>query len=297
MKIIDQTPFFKENGEISLVDRGKAIMQFGLGWIKEIEAQKSVIPVFEKILDRNFTLLRNVAPPGLDVRIPFILVGSTGVFVMDVTALQGMFRAKGDQWGTVEGSNYKPQNPNLLTRTEKLARAVQLYLQRQGISEVRTVEAVLLCANPDITIDSLRPIIRVVMRDALERFIVSISQARVDLSPDIARLVVKRLQTAASPPAESLDASAIAEPEQPAQGMENPPSTASMQPFGGTASSDSLLIPPMATGQEEIPPASTSIRRSRGIKKGQILVLIIMFVLWCLIVAAFAYFVSRDFIY
>ena len=54
MKIIDQTPFFKENGEISIVDRGKAIMQFGLGWFKDIEAQKTIIAVFEKVLDKNY---------------------------------------------------------------------------------------------------------------------------------------------------------------------------------------------------------------------------------------------------
>jgi hypothetical protein len=52
MKIIDQTPFYKENGELSIVDRGKAIMQFGFGWFKEIEAQKAIIAVFDKILEK-----------------------------------------------------------------------------------------------------------------------------------------------------------------------------------------------------------------------------------------------------
>ena len=79
MKIVDQTPFYKENGEISLIDRGKAIMQFGPGWFKQIEAQKSVIAVFKKNLDKNYTLLCNIIPPGLDARIPLILVGLTGV--------------------------------------------------------------------------------------------------------------------------------------------------------------------------------------------------------------------------
>ncbi len=137
MKIIDQTPFYNnETGEISFLDRGKAIMKFGTGWIKEVEAQKEVIAVLGKVLDKNYTLLRNVTPPGLEASFPFILVGPTGVFVMYVTPLTGMFRAKGDQWGTISGNTFKNEKPNLLTRTERMARAIQVFLQRQGYSEI-----------------------------------------------------------------------------------------------------------------------------------------------------------------
>lgn len=62
MKIVDQTPFYKENGELSILDRAKAILQFGPGWFKEVEAQKSVIAVLKKNLDKNYTLLCNVIP-------------------------------------------------------------------------------------------------------------------------------------------------------------------------------------------------------------------------------------------
>jgi len=48
MKIVDQTPFYKENGELSILDRARAILQFGPGWFKAIEAQKSVIAVLKK---------------------------------------------------------------------------------------------------------------------------------------------------------------------------------------------------------------------------------------------------------
>src|SRR5512135_843944 len=113
MKLIDQTPFYSETGEISLVDRGKAMLQFGPAWFKEMEAQKAIVAVFDKVLDKNFTLLRNATPPGLEARIPFILVGPTGVYVMYVTPMKGMFRARGDEWGSVTNGNYKPEKPNL----------------------------------------------------------------------------------------------------------------------------------------------------------------------------------------
>ena len=48
MKLIDQTPFFNEKGEISLMDRAKAFMDFGRSWLAEMEAQRSILPVLEK---------------------------------------------------------------------------------------------------------------------------------------------------------------------------------------------------------------------------------------------------------
>jgi hypothetical protein len=202
MKVVDQTPFFNnETGEISLVDRGKAIMKFGLSWIAETEAQRSVMPVLENVLDKNFTLLRNVTLPGLETSIPFILIGPPGVYVLYVTNLNGMLRAKGEQWGTISGNSFKPEKPNLLTRTERMSRAVQVFLQRQKYGDMVGVEAILLCANPGIHVDSLRPIVRVVMRDALERFASSIMQARVLLTPEAVHDIVNRLLAPPKPAA------------------------------------------------------------------------------------------------
>ena len=278
MKIIDQTPFYKENGELSIVDRGKAILQFGFGWFKEVEAQNTIIDVFDKILDKNFTLLRNVIPPGLDARIPFILIGPTGLFVMDVSPLVGMYRAKGDQWGTITGSTYKPLKPNLLTRTERMARAIQVYLQRQGYSEIANVEAVLLCSDPSGTVDSLRPIIRVVMRDALERFAVSITQARVILSPETVRKIVKRILNPETPT-----------PPQPAEALATDEPVSSL--------TDALIQPVQIAGPEAVPVPSQPARTRKGVTKKQWLFLIIMFVFWCLIIAVFGYLIAKDLIF
>ena len=216
MKIVDQTPFFKENGDLSLMDRGKAVMQFGSGWFKEIEAQKSIIASLERTLDSKFTLLRNVTPPGLGIMIPLILIGPTGVFVLGVNHLPGLFSARGDQWGAISDGGVKLEKVNLLTRLEKMARTVQLYLQRQGYSDMNGVEAVLLCSDPSTNVDSVRPIIRVVMRDALERFAVSVAQGRVILSPESVFDITNRLLKPPAPPKTEAVAAVAALPEEPA---------------------------------------------------------------------------------
>jgi len=296
MRIIDQTPFYNENGQISLVDRGKAMMQFGFGWFKEIEAQNTIIGVFDKILDKNFTLLRNVTPPGLDARIPFILVGPPGVFVMYITPVTGMFRAKGDQWGTVVGSSYKPIKPNLLTRTDRMARAIQVYLQRQGYSEITSVDAILLCSDPSVTVDSLRPIIRVVMRDALERFAVSMTQARVILTPETVYNIAKRIQTPA-PQKQEVEPPPAEATEPPAETNEDLYVPAYAQPEAEPAPINTAEAPIQFSPDDAAAVAPQPVLSRKKISARQWILLIGMFVLWLLIMAVFVFVVARDLVF
>ena len=298
MKIIDQTPFFKENGSLSLMDRGKAMMKFGASWIQEVEAQKPVIAVLERVLDRKFTLLRNVNLPGLDTLIPFILVGPTGVYVMCVNPRPGVFSARGDQWGVISGGSARPEKPNLLTRTERMARVIQVYLQRQGYSDLFGVEAVLLCSDPTTNVDSVRPIIRVVMRDALERFGVSIAQGRVVLTPESVFTVTNRLLNKPTPaeakpgePAEistkpgdsPLLDSALSGPD-PSLSSQNLPT----KPFWAL---QPVLSPPPLSSPQNQPP----FHRKKGMTRNQVIYLILMVAVWLILLAILAFLIARDF--
>ncbi len=294
MKIIDQTPFFNnETGQISMLDRGRAMMKNGTTWITETMAQREVMSVLGKVLDRNYNLLRNVSPPGLDASFPFILVGPPGVFVMYVTPLTGMFRAKGDQWGTISGSTFKNEKPNLLTRTERMARAVQVFLQRQGYSAITSVDAVLLCSDPSFNVDSIRPIIRVVLRDALERFAISLMQARVVLNPQAVEDITDRLlnppQPAPPQPAETLTPTPTQVPV--SDQVENP-----YAPAPGFPES---LAPAWANESTPLPDNSGPVTPSQvpprqGMNKKQWVVLIVIFVFWCLLISVFLFLVVKD---
>jgi hypothetical protein len=193
MKIIDQTPFLSENGEISTLDQIKATLKYGTDWLKEINAQKTVIASFGKVLDNSFTLLRNVSLAGLGTNIPLILIGPTGIYVLYVTPLRGMFRAKGDAWGTLEGYNFKPARINIIVRTAQMGRAVQVYLERQGYPSSTPIDAVLLATEPGLHIDSIRSIVRVVLRVALEHFAASVAQGRVVFSAETVHDILDRI--------------------------------------------------------------------------------------------------------
>jgi hypothetical protein len=284
MKIIDQTPFFsKETGEISILDRGKAMMKFGASWIKEVKAQNQIIAVLGKVLDKNYTLLRNVTPAGLGAIFPFILIGPPGVFVMYVTPLSGMFRAKGDQWGTISGNNFINEKTNLLTRTERMAHAIQVLLQRQSYSAITSVDPILLCSDPSVHVDTIRPIIRVVMRDALERFAISLMQARVVLNPESVQDIIVHILNPPKPaqPQPAVTPSATG-PEAPASFLaEDPNITAYALPESQT--------PAWSNEPGQLPladmPARSKVPLLFGMTKKQWIILIVMFIIWCLLAA------------
>ena len=319
MKIIDQTPFYNEKGEISFVDRTKAMLQFGAGWVKEMEAQKAVVSVLEKNLDKKYTLLRNVTPPGMNASIPLILVGPTGVYVMCVASAKGMFSARGDQWGSVDSGSFVAQKPNLLTRSERMAKAIQVFLQRQGYADLNSVEAILLCADPATNVDSVRPIIRVVMRDALERFAVTIPQGRLVLNPESCFDVVNRLLTPPAPaPTQLVETAASTTAAQAAEQAKDP-SMAAFALAGTESGSASMAEPaepgwlnapgeyapdgmpgeppagPLSGASDEIPQPVPPARRPSRITRKQWTFLIIMLVVWIIIVLVFGFLIVRDF--
>jgi len=243
MKIIDQTSFLSEGGKISALDQVKATLKYGANWLQEINSQKTVIACFGKVLDNSFTLLRNVKLVSLDINIPFILVGPAGIYVLYATPLRGMFRAKGDSWGILVGDNFKPARVNLIVRTAQMGRAVQTYLERQGYPGSTPVEAVLLASDPGLHIDSVRPIVRVVMRDGLEHFAASVVQGRAVFSAETVHDILNLITT---PPAAS--------PEQPiAQGESAPPFAQQADAFSLDTTQDSAARQIQARGGVHFP--------------------------------------------
>jgi hypothetical protein len=243
MKIIDQTPFLSEGGEISKLDQIKATMKYGADWLQEINAQKTVIACFGRVLDNSFTLLRNVRLASLDINIPLILVGPAGIYALYATPLRGMFQAKGDSWGTLVGNTFKPARVNLIVRTAQMGRALQIYLERQGYPSLTPVEAVLLASDPGLHIDSVRPIVRVVMRDGLEHFAASVVQGRAVFSAETVHDILNRITT---PPAAS--------PEQPiAQGVSAPPFAQQADAFSLDTTQDSAARQIPARGGVHFP--------------------------------------------
>ncbi|MCI0519483.1 MAG: hypothetical protein L0Z70_04430 [Chloroflexi bacterium] len=191
MKVIATPVQGSKSGSASRLDEVMGSLRLGRSWSQDMEAQEGVIAPLEKALDNRFVMLRNVILEGLDVPIPLVLVGPPGVRVLYPSAQRGVFRARGEAWEQMDDRSqvYRPLTPNLLTRAQLMARAVDAFLSTRGIKAGET-EPVLLLMDSGSHVDSARPIVRIVLADGLERFIAGLLQARILLDKDETQKIV-----------------------------------------------------------------------------------------------------------
>ncbi len=185
MKVIDKTPLQNEKGEISPFQRLQGTLEYGLSWYSEMEAQKTVVAQLDQVLEKGFTLIRNITLGKSPIVEPLVLIGPPGVYVLYVTPLSGLYEAKGDQWNVVKSGHSYPTSKNLMSFVARLARALQVFLERQGVTLPGPVEPVLIASSPAMHIDSLRPMVRVVLSDAVRQFAGSLLQARPVLKAEV----------------------------------------------------------------------------------------------------------------
>jgi len=220
MKLIDQTPLQDENGEIGFVQRVQGTLKYGFEWYPELEAQKSVLAHLSRVLGKGFTVIRNQALGASGITVPLALVGPAGIYAAHVTHLRGTYQARGDSWGQVYGINFQPARVNLLSRTQLLARALQAFIERQGVKLPKPVEPVILAANPGLHIESLQPTVRIILMDALERWAASLENAAPLFTLETVYELADRIVNPRLPKKEERAEDAVKAPEKSQEGTE-----------------------------------------------------------------------------
>lgn len=215
MKILDHTPFQDASGQINLINRIQGTLKYGLSWYATLEAQKKVIAILNKVLERGYILIRNKELGASGIVAPLVLIGSAGMYLINVTPLSGFYEARGNEWGTLTNERFQPVPPekNIIAITDKLARVLMVYYERQGIKLPVLVEPVLMASDPGLHLTSTRPIVRVVQSDAIQRFAENLLSARPSLNAQMVNELAERLitprsakeQEAPPPPAEESD--------------------------------------------------------------------------------------------
>ncbi len=180
MKIIDCNAVTENVRSPNSLTDWLATLKVGRGASQDIEAQTTVINIFQRVMDHKYYLIQNVSLQGLEMPIPMLLIGPTGIWVIYPSGLRGVFRARGDSWEKIDDrhQSYAPTGENLLTRTSVMSTAVESQLTAYGIQDFQ-IEPILVFTNPGIHVEATRPIIRVVLVDALERFAAGVVQGRI----------------------------------------------------------------------------------------------------------------------
>ncbi|MFO3795801.1 MAG: NERD domain-containing protein [Anaerolineales bacterium] len=279
MKVIDQTPFLDANGNLSLFGRIRGMMKYGLDWPADLEAQKSVLMRLEKVLEKGFVAIRNYPLAEGTVLVPLILIGPAGLFLLQVTGARGVFEAKGEEWNVVDGEVVHPARTNLIRRAKRFARAIEVLLERQGLSLPAPIEAVLIASDPGLHVQTLRPAIRIVLSDAIERFARSLTQARPLLSPTQVQALTERLLNPRSSSPEKTEEAPLEAPPMPEE-----PMAAELEPAVAQATPSPTPAPVVMPAHR--PSSRPAVPARRGLQRRQLLLLAIMGgIELCLIVA------------
>jgi hypothetical protein len=238
MKIIDKTPLLNEKGELGFMQRIQGMLQFGFGWPNELDAQKAIITFLDRQLEKGYTLIRNMTLGASGITVPLILLGPTGIYVIHVTYLRGRYEARGDTWNEASGNGYKPAPINLVQRTARMANAVRVFIERQGIKLPVTIEPVLIAGNPGLHIESVRPAIKVMMIDGIKSFASGLATGRPVLSLEAVHEFTER----------------IVEPRPPKKETVAPPVA------GPALSAEEKTVPPLQSRAREIFNASAEAK-------------------------------------
>jgi hypothetical protein len=171
MRVIDQSDFRDEDGAISLENRIRGSLRYGLAWYREMQAQDFTTQRLDRSLGEDHTLIRNVVIPGTTFLIPMVLMGPQGVRVLNPTPIRGVYRAKGEEWQTFSSRarRFQRASSNPQAETLRMAQVIHHYFRELGY-DLPEVEAVLVFTNPRTHIDQARPRARIVQTDAIEHF-------------------------------------------------------------------------------------------------------------------------------
>jgi hypothetical protein len=268
MRVIEQSELIDESGDISLEQRIRGTVAHGVRWYGQMQAQKTLTQRLSKNLGNEYVLIRNALLPGTPLRIPLILVGPTAVRVMLASPARGVYRARGDQWleFSSRAQRSKRAYPDLLARVQHRAEALLGYLRSQGFG-LPQVEPILVFTNPRTHVDSNKPIVRIVLADAIEHFASNLKQLTPIMDEqDIDEIVA-----------------AITEPNLPEAGM-GPEAGGMMGSLEAALTSD--VLKPIE--QRAKPLASSSAARRLRMTSRQWVVLGVMFFVELVILILFA---------
>ena len=208
MKIIDKTPLLDEKGELGFSQRLQGIFQFGFNWPNELQTQKAIITFFDRQLEKGYTLIRNMPLGQSGIMVPMILLGPTGIHVIQVANGRGRYEVRGDTWNVASGEKYKPAPVNLVQQTIRMANALQVFIERQGVKLPASPEPVLIAGDPGLHIESVRPAIKTMMIDGIKSFVSGLATGKHVLSAEQVFDFTERIINPRPPKKESAASSA-----------------------------------------------------------------------------------------
>ena len=269
MRVLERSEFRDENGKISLENRLRGTLRYGLAWYALMQAQEAVTETLNRSLSNDYHLLRNVLVPGTGLIASLILIGPQGVYALLASPARGVFRAKDEEWLSHSGGHFRPARPNLPRSALAAAQTLLEYFRGLGYG-LPQVDAAVIFTSPQAHVDTVNPRARIVLADAIEHFAASLRDQPPIMDREDAQLLIDGLlhRPEAQPIAEVAPAPPV---RRPAPGQPAPEA-----------------VGPFQLDQRNVPRALRPRRRRAGMRRSQWMLLGAMVVVELCVLAAFA---------
>jgi hypothetical protein len=182
MKLIEPTQKPQDKDRIQMVaDQIGRLFQFANS---DEHADDAIVARFMKGLDNRFVMLHNLQLEGKGEIFPLILIGPSGLVVLNVSRARGFFKAKDDSWWEMDKTSHRfgPARPNLLRQSKDYAQKLAEILDAHGKSHPEILP-ILVFANPGVNVETSNPVIRVVLMDGVESLVHSFLNGKEVLQP------------------------------------------------------------------------------------------------------------------
>ncbi len=141
----------------------------------EEHAEDAIIAHLMRGLDNRYILVRNLPVEGTDERLPAILIGPPGLILLNVSPVQGYFRAKEDTWWEMSKTTHRfnPSRPNLIKQSQENAQKLADMLDKHEKTHPEVVP-VLVFAHPGVQVETSNPALHIVLMDGVDTLISNI---------------------------------------------------------------------------------------------------------------------------
>lgn len=182
MKQIDHASLSSDVGEENFLKKIQSSFQEALKMgAKDVhlQAQEALANQLGRMLDNRYILLRNIILTPGSVAIPMILVGSTGIWVINARGEAGLFKAEGENWLEMNDrtQQLQPASKNLVRQTLDFTQAVNDFIGGTG-EAYPVAQPVLFFGHPGAHIDADQQAVRIVRMDGVDRLYGSILAAK-----------------------------------------------------------------------------------------------------------------------
>lgn len=174
---------------------GRALGNLNLPFNRQSqEVEDAFIQALQKRLDQRYVCLCNFHQPELSQIASYLLIAPQGLFLFKISTIKGIFQAAGESWEELDtrSKKFTQAKSNLLLETLQKSKELDAELASTGM-DVPRIEPILYFANPGAHIDTEQPVVRILLVDALDRFLSGILRLPQVIDPDATEKLVDAL--------------------------------------------------------------------------------------------------------